>query len=291
MTDTFIYHHAPPPLLPMYASAVTRKPAVTGDTMIPPLSASLLGTNSGTEALARYMEVCQFRKGSRIPPTWPHILGFPLQLKLLTEAAFPLPLLGLVHLRNTITQYREIAVGENLDLHVHLGNQQRTRRGIEFDLITKVYSAGRLVWEESSVTLFRQPEKNSNSGKPKSQLPELPVFPDSLDIRAPENTGRHYAAVSGDRNPIHMHALTAKAFGFPRAIAHGMWSLARSVAELEQQEGWKPGAMKVECQFRKPLFLPGSARLNWQAEASGMDYQLLNEQGDAPCLSGRIHWL
>lgn len=31
-----------------------------------------------------------------------------------------------------------------------------------------------------------------------------------------------------DLNPIHLHALTAKAFGFPRALAHGMYTSARA---------------------------------------------------------------
>lgn len=291
MTDTFIYHQSPPPLLPMYARAVLPKPAGSHDTPIPALSARILGVATNTRTLTSYRKVCQFSNRTQVPLTWPHILAFPLHLKLLTDARFPLPLLGLVHLSNSIIQHREIGAGENLDIHVRLGNQQDTRRGIEFDLITEVYSSGRLVWEETSVTLFRQPEKKTGSDQPRARLPELPSFSNTLEIRAPENTGRAYAAISGDRNPIHLHALTAKAFGFPRAIAHGMWSLARSVALLEQQEGWKPGAMRVECQFRNPLLLPGRARLNWQSGASGMDYQLLNEQGDAPCLNGQIHWL
>ena len=291
MTDAFIYHQSPPSLLPMYARAVLPRTASVPDPAIPALTASLLGAATNTRTLNRYREVCQFANSSQLPLTWPHILAFPLHMKLLTDARFPLPLLGLVHLGNSITRYREIGVGENLDIQVHLGNQQRTRRGIEFDLITEAYSAGRLVWEESSVTLFRQPEKSSGNNKSGDRSAEAPVFPHSLDISAPEPTGRRYASVSGDRNPIHLHALSARVFGFPRAIAHGMWSLARSAALLEQQEDWKPGAVKVECQFRKPLFLPGKARLNWHSGATGMDYQLLNDQGGTPCLTGHIHWL
>lgn len=275
----------------MYARALVPKTTSASDPALPALTSSLLGAATNTRALKRYREVCGFGNSSQLPLTWPHILAFPLHMKLLTDARFPLPLLGLVHLGNSITRYRDIGVGENLDIQVRLGNQQRSRRGIEFDLITEAYSAGRLVWKESSVTLFRQPEKSSANNKSGDRPAEAPAFPHSLDISVPEPTGRRYASVSGDRNPIHLHALSAKAFGFPRAIAHGMWSLAHSVALLEQQEDWKPGAMKVECQFRKPLFLPGKARLNWNSGATGMDYQLLNDQGGAPCLSGHIHWL
>ena len=57
----------------------------------------------------------------------------------------------------------------------------------------------------------------------------------TVEWRLPGDLGRRYAAVSGDRNPIHLYPLTAKALGFPRQIAHGMWSLARCVAALENR--------------------------------------------------------
>lgn len=291
MPDTLIYHNAPPGLLPLYARALVPKPVKAGeDVTIPELSARLLGASTNSDELGRYEKVCGFSRTTRVPVTWPHVMAFPLHLKLLTDKTFPLPLLGLVHLRNTITQHREIGVGETLDLTVRLGKQERTSRGIEFDLITEAYAAGKLVWEESSITLFRQATSESGAGK-KSAPPSLERYPNTLSINAPESIGRQYAGVSGDSNPIHMHALSAKAFGFPRAIAHGMWSKAHALAVLEQQEGWKPGAFRVTCQFKKPLFLPGTAQLNWQAGESGWDYQLLNSKGDAPHLSGRIEWL
>ncbi len=90
-----------------------------------------------------------------------------------------------------------------------------------------------------------------------------------------------------------MHALSARAFGFPRAIAHGMWSKARALALLENQKGWKDGPVRASCQFKKPpLLLPGNAMLNWQTGKDGWDFQLLNAKGDAPPhLTGRIDWL
>ncbi|MBD3640639.1 MAG: hypothetical protein HUJ18_06550 [Marinobacter sp.] len=291
MPNPLIYHHTPPPLLPLFAKAVfPKKAGAEGNPEIPALEAHLLGASTVTRQLQDYKKICGFGQHTHAPITWPHILAFPLHLKLLTEPDFPLPLLGLVHLRNTITQHRPIGEGESLDLTVRLGNQQRTDRGIEFDLITEARSAGALAWEETSTNLFRQARANDKTAG-KTEPPALERYPNTLSIEAPESIGRQYGSVSGDRNPIHMHALSAKAFGFPRAIAHGMWSKARALALLEQQEGWKNSAVRVNCQFKKPLFLPGTAQLNWQAGEKGWDYQLLNSKGDAPHLSGRIDWL
>ncbi|MCG7201613.1 hypothetical protein MD273_17895 [Marinobacter pelagius] len=291
MPNPLIFHHTPPPLVPLFAKALLPKQAgAGGEPEIPALEAHLLGASTITRQLRTYREVCGFGQHTHTPITWPHILAFPLHLKLLTEPEFPLPLLGLVHLRNTITQQRPIGEGESLDLTVGLANQQRTDRGIEFDLVTEARSAGTLVWEETSTNLFRRKHGNSKPGA-KPTPPELERYPETVTLKAPESIGRQYGSVSGDRNPIHMHALTARAFGFPRAIAHGMWSQARVLALLEQQEGWRDGALRVSCQFKKPLFLPGTAQLNWHTGEAGWDYQLLNSNGDAPHLSGRIDWL
>ncbi|TYC59125.1 hypothetical protein FMN52_06345 [Marinobacter sp. BW6] len=291
MSETLVYRNTPPALLPMYGRTLLPKQKQTGgDISIPNLSASLLGVSTSGENLKRYQQVCGFVARSHLPVTWPHVLAFPLHLKLLTEKDFPLPLLGLVHLRNTITQHRAIGTGENLDLQVRLSNTVKSERGVEFDLITEARSAGRLVWEEASTTLFRQTDGESKSSGKKAP-PKLERYPNTENLKAPESIGRQYARVSGDSNPIHMHALSAKVFGFPRAIAHGMWTKAHALALLEQQEGWQSGALRVSCQFKKPLFLPGTAQLNWQTGEKGWDYQVLNAKGDAPHLTGRIDWL
>ena len=291
MPKTLVYHKSPPSLLPLYGKALlTKQGKSSGNITIPELSASLLGVSTGGENLKRYQKVCGFAPHTHLPLTWPHVLAFPLHLKLLTEQSFPLPLLGLVHLRNTITQHRPIGAGENMDISVRLGNPVKNSRGVEFDLITEARSAGKLAWEEASTTLFRQPKDDEKSSGKKAP-PELERYPNTLTLKAEESIGRRYARVSGDSNPIHMHALSAKVFGFPQAIAHGMWTKAHALALLEQQEGWRPGALRVSCQFKKPLFLPGTAQLNWQTGDKGWDYQVLNAKGDAPHLSGRIDWL
>lgn len=289
MTALIEYHHQPPALWSMYSRAILSKSATSdtaAPTRIPALSASLLGVTGDARALARYRAVCGFAPHRWMPATWPHILAFPLHMRLLTDPAFPLPLLGLVHLSNRITQRRRLLEGECLDIHCHLGEQRSTERGIEFDIVTEAHSAGRLVWSEISTTLHRLP-KSSATSTPRTP-PALPRYAHTLDVHAPESLGRRYGRVSGDLNPIHLHALSARLFGFPRAIAHGMWSKAHCIAMLEQQIGWGDDPFTIHTAFKKPLFLPGNAKLNWELHGDRLDYQLLNAKGDAPHLSGDI---
>ncbi len=291
MPDTLVYRDTPPTLLPLYGKALLPKKSISdAGITLPRLSAELLCAHTASDDLSRYERACGFRPSNHIPITWPHILAFPLHLKLLTEKAFPLPLLGLVHLRNTITQHRPIGAGETLKLNVCLAHQELTSRGIEFGLITNASSAGTRVWEETSTMLFRLPEKHAEPAT-KPAPPPLEHYSNTTEIEAQESIGRQYARISGDSNPIHMHALSARFFGFPRAIAHGMWSKAQALAILEEQDGWRSGPVKVSCQFKKPLFLPGTALLNWRTGKNGWDYQLLNARGDAPHLTGRIEWI
>jgi|AntDeeMetagen681_2_1112603.scaffolds.fasta_scaffold00008_46 hypothetical protein len=285
------YRFNPPPLLPMYGKAIM--PGRSGKSGrptaadIPELEARITGVRTDTPAIREYRRVCGFAASSHCPITWPHILAFPLHIRIMTDQAFPFPLLGMVHLRNRIDQHRAIGQGETLELIASLANATDTERGIEFNIVTEALSGGRTVWTESSTILYRQPV--SNGEKKAGAAPAAPqMLSAQANIQASGNIGFQYGWVSGDMNPIHLHPWSAKAFGFPRAIAHGMWSKARCLATLEEREGPLVGA-SVDVQFKKPFFLPGTAILTWQRGTSGsMPFRLLNKDASAPHLEGSL---
>jgi len=293
MSKTLNYQNRAPALLPLYARAIIPKGGAgskNGDAVhIPPLTATLTGITTDRERLARYQRVCGFASSSIMPITWPHIEAFPLHIRLMTDAAFPLPLLGLVHLRNSITQHRPIYQGECLDIECTLTNQVNGDRGIEFDVLTTAFSSGRCVWEESSTILFRQASSGGSSKGGARTPPEKLTH--ERGVSAPGDIGRRYGKVSGDLNPIHLHALSAKAFGFPRAIAHGMWSKAHCLAVLGGERDFHQGAVRAEAAFKTPLLLPGTASLSWDQNGNEWPFRLLNAKGTAPHLEGSLHWL
>ena len=92
--------------------------------------------------------------------------------------------------------------------------------------------------------------------------------------------------MSGDHNPIHLYPLTAKALGFRRQIAHGMWSLARCVAALENR---LPDAVTVDAAFKKPIFLPGTVavRAGRRGRRGRLAFALTSPKSGAPHLVGR----
>ncbi len=202
--------------------------------------------------VAKYAEVCGFGLQEQLPITYPHLLAFPLHMALLTDRAFPFPAVGLVHLENSITQHRAIAASESLQVTARPQNLRPHRKGRAFDIATQVHSAGELVWEETSTFLRRGA---GDEGVPADDRTFEPVLGKGIDWRLGGDLGRRYAAVSGDSNPIHLYPVTAKALGFRRPIAHGMWSKARCLASLA---GRIPDAVTVDVAFKKPILLPGT---------------------------------
>lgn len=199
--------------------------------------------------LTAYERVCGFATGDdALPVTYPHVLGFPAAMRLMSGRHFPLPLLGLVHTSIEITQRERLAAHGEYELTVYVGGLAPHRRGTEATVVTELRAGGDAVWESRSTYLARH-----RTDAPASPREERVPLPAVAEWRLGADVGRRYAAVSGDRNPIHLHPLTARPFGFPRAIAHGMWTVARCLAA----HGVPPAA-RIRAEFRAPVLLPGT---------------------------------
>ncbi|CCG01257.1 MaoC family dehydratase [Blastococcus saxobsidens] len=238
--------------------------------------------------LADYARVCRFPLADSLPATYPHVLTFPLQMALMSDRSFPLALPGLVHVRNRIDVLRPIAASEALDLEVWAERFATHRSGATVDLCASVSSGGQEVWRGRSTYLARG--ARAPEGAPDS---DVTVAVGTLDRaaatwRIPDDAGRRYGKVSGDVNPIHLSGLTAKAFGFKRAIAHGMWVKARVLAAVANR---LPDALTVDVGFRKPLFLPSTVTLSTAQADGGWDVAVRNATTGTEHLVGTIRAL
>jgi acyl dehydratase len=228
--------------------------------------------------------VCGYSLSDDVPAAYIHVLAFPLQLKLMTDGRFPLPAIGLVHIANRFTQQRPVEIGERLSLRVWATELEPHPRGTQFTLRSQARVADELVWEEWSTNLRRGGGDNGKQGR-------APDVASTEDLRAtatwklPGDLGRQYAGVSGDRNPIHMHPLSAKLFGFPTAIAHGMWTKARCLAALGPRLDEK---FTAEVAFRKPILLPATVKFAEELSDGAIRFGVRDARKGTPHLDGLV---
>jgi hypothetical protein len=289
-----------PSILPLYARAAA--PMVPGASLlpfipgggkeIPEIELTLPRVQAGAKQVAAYARACGFTLRDHLPPTYPHVLAFPLHMAVMAEGSFPFGAVGLVHVENQIVQHRRIGIEEELTIKVKPTKLEAHPKGRTFSLQTKVKAGNRIVWESTS-TMLRRGGGNDSAQDLKSAKPDQahPLQGDGFDAASQAewklggDLGRRYAAVSGDRNPIHMHAWTAKPLGFPRAIAHGMWTKARCLAALESR---LPDAFEVGVRFRKPILLPGRVEFASTSDGDEIAFAVRDAKRGTPHLDGSV---
>jgi acyl dehydratase len=292
-----------PKLGRLYFRTLTGARGHKGDSL-PDLALELPDSLIDRANLADYADVCGFRQSDGLPPTYPHLLGFPLAMTLMVNPSFPFALPGLIHVANRISQRRPISADERLTVRVRAAELRPHPRGRQFDMITEATAAGEPVWTESS-TYLRLEQPSSREGPHPDRPPPAAEgksgpHPDppqqagqektdrsqpTAIWRVPGDIGRRYAAVSGDINPIHLNPLAARLFGFRRAIAHGMWVQARCLAALE---GRLPAALTVEIAFKSPLLLPSTAGFAAGADDGTWSFTVFQPKTGRPHLVGTV---
>ncbi|MEU6203444.1 MaoC/PaaZ C-terminal domain-containing protein [Micromonospora musae] len=250
----------------------------------PPVRLTVSGVSVDLRHLAEYDRVCGFRLTDRLPATYPHVMGFPLALRLMTAPEFPVPLTGVVHVANRITVHRPIRSGETLDFSAYAEKLRPHDRGRQLDVVLVGAVAGEEVWRGVSTYLSR--ERRDGGGERRDRGASAPTPAPSATWRLTPRVGTDYARVSGDHNPIHTSRLGARLFGFPRPIAHGMWSKARCLAALENR---LPDAFTTSVAFKLPVPLPGSVAFTATPADTGWTFALHDARTNRPQLVGAVH--
>jgi acyl dehydratase len=251
---------------------------------IPDLELELADVAVDPKRLAEYSKVCGFALRDSLPATYPHVLAFPLHLKLLTDPSFPYAAVGLVHIANRIEQRRPIATGEALSLRVRASRPEPHPKGRTFKLLTEARAGDEVVWTGESTNLRRGGGDGSGDAKQEERAEGVELR-DEAEWSLPGDLGRRYAGVAGDRNPIHLYGITAKAFGFPRQIAHGMWTKARCLAQLDSR---LPASFAVDVEFKRPILLPSKVRFASADDGGSIEFGVRSARDDSPHLAGSV---
>jgi len=233
--------------------------------------------------VAAYANVTGLRFGDAVPLTYPFALTFPTVMSLVTGFDFPFAAMGSVHIENHITQHRPILVTDTVSAQVHAANLREHRRGLLVDIVTNVNVGNENAWHQ--VTTFLHQQRTSLSDEPKPPQKQPKPGPPNAVLRITPGQIRHYASVGGDHNPIHTNPIAAKLFGFPTVIAHGMFTAAAVLANIE---GQLPDGVKYSVRFAKPVVLPARAGLYVDRISDGWQLTLRNLTKGDPHLTGSV---
>lgn len=268
----------------MLRAVVGALPFIPRDETLPARTVTVDSLLIDPANVAAYAQVTGLRFSDTLPLTYPFALTFPTVMSLVTGFDFPFAAMGSVHIENHITQYQPIKVTDAVSAAVHAENLREHRKGLLVDIVTELKVGNDTAWHQ--VTTFLHQQRTSLSGEPKPEPQKQPKLPPPnavLNITAGQI--RNYASIGGDHNPIHTNAIAAKLFGFPTVIAHGMFSAAAVLANIE---GQLPDAVKYSVRFAKPVVLPAKAGLYVERDADGWELTLRNLSKGYPHLTATV---
>ncbi|WP_404291297.1 MaoC/PaaZ C-terminal domain-containing protein [Glutamicibacter arilaitensis] len=272
-----------PSMAAVYARAVktlTRKPK---NPVLPEVTLIFHGARADQEKLTAFRQAVSAPANGKLPSLYVHSLAFPLAMSLMLRDDFPLPLLGMIHLRNEVSVAQPLAQDEVFDVEVNAENLVPHAKGACCDLVVKIVVAG-----ETRLTLrstFLAKGVRLSGMAPEAKTHERFVPPRRTAAwKLDGGTGRRWAAVAGDYNPIHLSSLSAKVLGMPGAIAHGIYLAARALAAIEPANG----NYEWEIEFQTPVVLPSAVDLSFAPSASGFAVQGWNSRKGKPHFSLRL---
>jgi acyl dehydratase len=237
--------------------------------------------------IGQYSALCGFHVGQGVSLIYPQLLTFPLVTAYMCSDACPWPAMGTVHLANTIEQHQPLFADDVVRVEMATGHLFAHEKGQGFTLDLRILRNEKPVWSATQ-SLLRLGVKESSGAPYGSQVQADAPLSCQTEFTASADIGRRYGDLSGDRNPIHMAALSARLFGFKRAIAHGMWTQARALSCLLPAQPLQAASLHAE--FKTPLYLPGRATL-WSAHSgTGALFEVRDAKGVKPHLRGELRY-
>lgn len=250
---------------------------------LPDISIHLDKTSIHPDKVKRYNEVCGFQESITIPATYLHAYIFPMHTQLLSQPEVPFPLPGLIHFANSIKQYAPISFGQEFSVICKLGNLIAHEKGQGFEVLSYIEVNGKLVWEDESIYLYKGKEGIGKVLEWRQPVLHENCIKESWSLY--QGMGFEFAMASGDFNPIHLHPLTAKLFGFERHIIHGMWSAGKILSIFEKR---MPESFELTIAFKVPIFLPASVIFRHERTEDGFDFDIVNNTQEKPHLRGYL---
>jgi acyl dehydratase len=244
-------------------------------------------------SLKSYCSTLDIKPTGHLPIAYPHVIAGPMHINMLSHQTFPIRLLGALHLKNRIVQYRPIGLDEIIDIDAKPVDFRLVDKGVEFDLVTRFSVDGKPVWKETSIYFVRgrfggEVSPATDKSFELTSLPETDLL---YSWHIPKNRGRQYARLSGDYNPIHVSALAARTFGFECDIAHGFGVLAQALEYSKRlgDAGVDGKAVQVDVAFKGPVFLGSDVSIRQNPDVSADRFDVYCDDNSKPSLCVAVY--
>lgn len=235
--------------------------------------------------LADLLRLTGLPPGGALPLLYPHVLGFPLLMAILTLPAWPLPIWRSLAVRTHLLQHRPLPEDSVLDLETRTAGWRTLEKGAEVDLHTAVRSQGELAWESVVTFYYRGRLGPPGEPSPLARPPEV-AGAEMARWRADAGGGWRFASLNGDYNPLHWGNVYARLFGYRGAFHHPPLVLGQCLARLP---GIGPAPVqRLDAWLRGPVYRGSGLRLTAAAEEGGIAFALRVGEEPRPALLGRL---
>ncbi|KAL8584584.1 hypothetical protein ACOMHN_002314 [Nucella lapillus] len=258
------------------------------------------------EQVAQYKTICSTKNHNKaesktdnngaVPLCFPDSLFMYNLLLLVCKPSFKVSPLDLIHVGQTVKKHGDLQqlLEGPCALEARTTAYRVMPKGVEVDVSVRIIAAASelCVWSGVTTLLSRSRHVQSGSGQSSEQQHRMDGDWESQDevcsqqIDATADTGLRYAEVSGDWNPHHLYPWTARLLGYRAPIAHGLWTLATAVDLLSGNIDDSSRFTEVECRFKHPFFLPGTALLQHYTDGNKVKFRVIDSETQAPYLVG-----
>jgi len=259
---------------------------------LPNIKATWTGAQANQKVLNDYLVMLNLGKSANLPILYPHVMAGSMHMNMLSHKSFPIRLLGLVHLKNRITQYKAIPSDAVMDIYSEIASYRLVEKGLEFDFTTVATINGEKVWDEVS-TSFKAGRFGGKINPSKEKSFELVNLKDPEKTGSwniPNNRGKKYAKITGDYNPIHISPLAAKLFGFKRDIAHGFGVLAEAIeySTAIAQAGGVEKMLQVNVVFKGPVYLNSDVYMHQNSQQNANRFDVYCGKNPKPSICSEV---
>src|ERR1039458_2972715 len=249
--ETVQHHKRAPSALVFMARAFRPSAGLARDGCFPHLTQRWAGMRFEPGHLAAFQRATGLTVEDGVSLLYPHVLGFRLQMAVLTHLAFPLPIWTALQIRNRLVRHRPLDLDATFDLETRVGAHRLVAKGVEVDLVSRLSRGSECYWQSEITYFYRGQYEGERSEATRAASPDLSAMSIVDQFQMPQGGGWAFGRLTGDYNGIHTWSWYARRLGFRAAFSHPQRVTGLCLARLR---GPQTDAQTLDLWIKGPVF-------------------------------------